>query len=95
MPAADDLRRGSFDEPGGGRGPCCVASGPGSGPPAGANDRRSGEPIPAGSARSRRLAAVLSKTRAQKALGTGRAVIFLVVALAGIVLAVVLTKSLG
>jgi hypothetical protein len=37
----------------------------------------------------------LSKTRAQKALGTGRAVIFLVVALAGIVLAVVLTKSLG
>ena len=49
------LAAGSFDGAGGGRGPCCVASGPGSGPPAGENDRRSGEPIPAGSARSRRL----------------------------------------
>ena len=94
MPAADDCE-GSSVAPDGGPGLCCAASGPGSGPPAGANDRRSGEPIPAGSARSRRLAAVLSKTRAQKALGTGRAVIFLVVALAGIVLAVVLTKSFG
>jgi len=78
------------------RGPCCVTSGPGTGPPAAASDRRSGEPIPAGSARSRRLAAVLSAAWAARwALGTGRAVIFVVVALAGIVLAVVLTRSLG
>ena len=79
MPAADDLRRGSFDEPGGGRGPCCVASGPGSGPPAGANDRRSGEPIPAGSARSRRLRPLCQQLGP---LGTGRAVIFVLVVLA-------------
>jgi hypothetical protein len=37
----------------------------------------------------------LSVIWAQKALGTGRAVIFIVVALAGIIAAVVLTKSLG
>ena len=73
-----------------------MASGYGSGRPGEANDRRSGEPIPAGSARSRRLAAVLSAAWAARwALGTGRAVIFVVVALAGIVLAVVLTRSLG
>jgi hypothetical protein len=52
--------------------------------------------MPVGSARSRLLAAALSAAWAQQAsLGTGRAVIFVVVALAGIVLAVILTRSLG
>ena len=71
MPAADDLRRVLRRA---GRRPRAVLRGfwAGSGPPGGANDRRSGEPIPAGSARSRLLAAVLSAAWTTVGAGDGK-----------------------